>query len=204
VDLICESGPFLQLTNNKMSKENIIWNLEIRKISDLKSHPKNPRKFTEKGLQDLEESIKSIGKAQPLNINKDNVVLSGNARLKVLKKLKIKEVEVYVASRELSEKEEQEILIRLNKNIAGEFDYEMLQSDFEIDDLMDWGFEAEDFEGIDDLEDDEIFEDQAPALKKVSVAKRGDLWELGPHKLLCGDATLIDELEKLLGGGGNG
>lgn len=122
-----------------MSK--IEWHIEKRKIDEIKPHPKNPRLFTEKGMKDLDKSISKIGMAQPININIDGTILSGHARLMTLQKKGVQEVDVYVPSRELTEKEQEEVLIRMNANTAGEWDFEKLANEWESLELVDYGFE---------------------------------------------------------------
>lgn len=122
-----------------MSK--IEWHIEKRKIDEIKPHPKNPRLFTEKGMKDLDKSISKIGMAQPININIDGTILSGHARLMTLQKKGIQEVDVYVPSRELTEKEQEEVLIRMNANVAGEWDFEKLANEWESLELVDYGLE---------------------------------------------------------------
>ena len=135
--------------------EKIEWHVEKRKIEDLKPHPENARIFTEKGMADLKKSINSIGMAQPINITTDNTVLSGHARLMALKDQGVEEVDVYVPSRELTAKEQQEVLIRMNANIAGIFDWDKAANIFEMQDLLDWGCEIPDLEVSDEKKEKE-------------------------------------------------
>lgn len=148
----------------KMS-EKITWHIEKRNIDELKPHPDNARIFTEKGMADLKKSINSIGMAQPINITLDNTVLSGHARLMALKDQGVTEVDVYVPSRELTAKEQQEVLIRMNANIAGIFDWDKAANIFEMDDLTDWGCEIPDMDVKD--EDDNTKEDEKIIDKKI-------------------------------------
>lgn len=140
----------------------IKWHIEKRKISDLKHFEKNPRIANKENLKKLNESIKSIGMAQPINITSNNVVLSGNMRLEVLKQQGVKEVEVYVPDTELTEEQQKEIVIRMNSNIAGDWDYDMLANEWEVEDLQDWGLEIRGFENI-EIEDEEV---EATPIKK--------------------------------------
>lgn len=120
---------------------DIKWTLEKRSIDELKPHPENPRVFTEKGMKDLGKSIDKIGMAQPINITPEGIVLSGHARLMALKQKGIKDVDVYVSNRSLTPQEQKEVLIRMNANIAGDWDMEKLANQFEIDDLVSWGLD---------------------------------------------------------------
>lgn len=117
----------------------ITWKIEKRKIDDLKGFKKNPRKFTEKGLKDLKKSLEKLGDANLITINADNTILGGHARIQVMKELGYKEVDVKVPTKMLNEKQCEEVVIRLNADNAGEWDLEKLQSEFNIEELDDWG-----------------------------------------------------------------
>lgn len=117
------------------------WKLINVPVKDLKEFPGNPRKLTKKGMQDLENSIKKFGVAEPIVINADMTIIGGHGRKKTLEKLNVKEVDCYIPDRALTEQEYKELNIRLNKNIAGEFDFDILANEFEIDELLQWGFE---------------------------------------------------------------
>jgi ParB-like chromosome segregation protein Spo0J len=69
------------------------------------------------------------------------MICGGHGRKKILERLGIKEVDCYIPSRKLTQKEFDELNIRLNKNIAGEWDFDILANDFELPDLIEWGFE---------------------------------------------------------------
>ena len=173
----------------------IKWNIEKRNLDDLKGYDKNPRKFTDKGLKDLEKSLKNCGDANIITINKDNTVLGGHARLTVMKQLGYTEVDVKVPEKKLTEKQCQEVVIRLNANTAGEWDLDKLKADFEIEELQDWGLDV-DF-AIE--EEKEVIEDEVPE-EVETRCKLGDIWQLGEHRLMCGDSTKVDDVEKLMGG----
>ena len=114
-------------------------------------------------MKDLNRSIKSIGMAQPVNITPDGVILSGHARVLALKEQGIDEVDVYIPNRELSEKEQHEVLIRMNANIAGIFDWDKAANVFEMEDLIDWGCEIPDLEVKEEKQDD-----QEPTPEEIS------------------------------------
>jgi DNA modification methylase len=178
---------------------NIEWSLEKRDINSLKPYDNNPRNFTEKGLEDLGKSLDNIGMAQALNITKDGVVLSGNARLSVLKKKGVQYVDAYVPSRELTEAEQQEVVIRMNANQAGEWDNDLLEDNFDKGDLEEWGLddiewsEQEPAEGLTD-------DDEVPEVAEEPTAQKGDIWLLGDHRLMCGDSTDPADVALLMNG----
>lgn len=126
-------------------KNKMNWKLKRIKVSELKEFNKNPRQFTTKGMEDLKKSISKFGIAEPIVCNNDFEIIGGHARKKTLEELGIEEVDVYFPDNKLSEKEIKELNIRLNKNVAGEFDFSILENEFEIPDLLEWGFEEEDF-----------------------------------------------------------
>lgn len=140
----------------KMVKKRITWQIEKRKLADLKPHPKNPRQFTEKGMKDLENSINSIGFMQPININQDGTILSGHARTLKLKQMDETEVDVYVPDRLLTPKQEEEVLVRANANTAGQWDFEILANEFEDFELQEWGLEIPNLETEDNVEENEV------------------------------------------------
>ena len=184
-----------------MIQKRITWKIEKRKLADLKPHPKNPRQFTEKGMKDLENSINSIGFMQAININQDGTILSGHARTLKLKEMGESEVDVYVPDRMLTHKQEEEVLVRANANTAGKWDWELLANNFELAEINDWGLEIPDMEiGVEaeELEAKEDDFDAEPPANPITVL--GDLYEIGEHRLLCGDSTCSDTVAKLMDG----
>lgn len=177
------------------------WNLKKIKVSDLKENPKNPRKLTVKGLNDLEKSIKKFGVAEPLVVNTDLMLCGGHGRKKILERLNITEVDCYLPEKKLSQKEFNELGIRLNKNIAGEFDFDILANEFELPELLEWGFEEKELDLNLWNEIDETKLDEVPEVPKVAVSKLGDLFEIdGKHRVMCGDSTKAEDVEKLMDG----
>jgi site-specific DNA-methyltransferase (adenine-specific) len=134
----------------------IKWTVETRKLSELKAYEQNPRRITEKGLNDLIKSLELFGLAEPIVINRDDTIIGGHARVQALKRIKGKavKVEVYVPDRLLDDKEVQELCVRLNKNVAGAFDFDMLANQFDARDLVAWGFNEEEL-GIGEPEAEE-------------------------------------------------
>lgn len=133
-------------------EKRIVWSVENRLISTLSPHPNNPRIITETGLKQLGESFDEIGFAQPVNINIDGTILSGHARVMRLKEEGVKSVDCFVPDRKLTPAQEQAVIIRMNKNVAGQWDFNMLGNNFNIDNLKDWGFEDHELIGIGNLD----------------------------------------------------
>ena len=173
-------------------------------ISKLKPATYNPRKWNVSALSQLKESIERFGMIDPIICNSasasKNVVIGGHMRLKVIKDLGYKEAPVVFVNIPDLEKEK-ELNIRLNKN-TGEWDFEKLKL-FDFGNLLDIGFDADELNSFwtENLEvQDEEFdvEEELQKIKKPKT-KLGDIIELGPHKLICGDSTNPDVLKRLFG-----
>tara|TARA_R100000655_G_scaffold19662_1_gene40900 strand:+ start:3002 stop:4078 length:1077 start_codon:yes stop_codon:yes gene_type:complete len=157
----------------------------------------NPRQLTDEQYQQLKDSITRFGLVDPIIVNehidRKNIIVGGHQRAKVAKKLNIEEVPCVFVN--LPYEKERELNVRLNKNTGG-WDYDILADMFDLDELIDWGFKEEELVGFDaeievegKIDDDEIPEDVEP------VCKLGDIWELGNHRLLCGD--VLKSINKL-------
>jgi DNA modification methylase len=132
-------------------------------------------------------------------INKDNIVLGGNMRLKALKELGYKEVpdEWVKRAEDLSEEEQRQFIIKDNVGF-GEHDWEMLANEWDVEQLEDWGLDMPSFETDEVLEAEEDDFDTTPPEEPITVL--GDLYEIGEHRLLCGDSTDSDQVSKLMNG----
>ncbi len=119
---------------------NIQWTIKKVKVSDLLEYQHNPRTLSDSKLKHLEDSIRKFGVAEPLVANTDNVICGGHGRRRILMRLNIKEVDCYFPNEKLNEKDFDELNIRLNKNTAGSFDYDMLGNRFDVSELSDMGF----------------------------------------------------------------
>lgn len=179
-----------------------------RKLSDIKKLDGNPRKITQEQLETLKQSIernKDYFEARPLilsNRTGELIVIAGNQRYEACKQLGIEECPT-VLLEGLTEEREKEIIIRDNVS-NGEWDEELLQEwDSEL--LNDWGVDISDMkcfeEPVSEAEEDDFDEDTDEI---EPVCKEGDLWQLGEHRLLCGDSTKPECMEILSGGGEDG
>ena len=178
--------------------DSITWISDKRELAQLIPATYNPRKLTEKQTKDLNSSLSKFNLADPIIINIDNTIIGGHQRIKVLQSQGIETVDVRIPNRKLTEAEEKELNLRLNKNL-GEWDFDLL-SDFDEDMLKDVGFDADELEDIFqiDLEPEEK-DDKVPEERETDI-KLGDMFQLGEHRLLCGDATKKDDVEKLMQG----
>ena len=126
--------------------------IEEIEISKLKPAKYNPRQISTKQYNDLKKSIERFGLVDPIIVNKDNTVIGGHQRLKIIKSLGEKTIGCIVL--DLNKEKEKELNIRLNKN-TGDFDFDILSSEFDINELVDWGFKHIDLGlNIDKIDED--------------------------------------------------
>ena len=124
----------------------IKWTVETRKLSKLKAYEKNPGQIAEKGLNDLIKSLEPFGLGERIVFNRDDTIIGGHARVQGLKRIhkgKVLKIDVYVPDRLLDEREVAELCIRLNKNVAGVFDFDMFANECDPRDLIAWGLSEE-------------------------------------------------------------
>lgn len=173
------------------------WTTQQRKVNDLIPYAANPRQMTEKQNADLKKSLEKFDLVEIPAINTDGLILAGHQRLRLMQALGRGDevIDVRVPDRTLTDKEVQEYNIRSNKN-TGEFDFDILANSFETSDLLDWGFDEKDLKIDMDTEEDDF--DTTPPVEPVT--KVGDLYQLGNHRLLCGDATKTEDVERLMEG----
>ena len=181
--------------------KKITWKIEKRKIADLKPAGYNPRRLTEKQREELTKSIQEFGQVEPVVINLDGTVIGGHQRIKIYADLEIENCDAMKPSRQLKKKEEKELNLRLNRN-TGDWDWEKLKAEFDIEELMNVGFDEEElsylWDDVTTLDDDNFdFDKTIAEIQKTSI-KPGDLFRLGNHKLLCGDATKLEDAKKLM------
>lgn len=122
----------------------IKWKLENRKLSTLTPYEKNPRIIKGKGFDDLKKSLDEFGLATPLVINTDGVIVGGHARYNALIEVGEEFADCYVPDVTLTPEQVSRLNIRLNR-IAGQWDFEVLSSFFEEEELKDLGFDEHEF-----------------------------------------------------------
>ena len=170
------------------------------KISKVKGNPDNPRIIKNDKFKKLVKSIQEFPemlKLRPIVVDEDMMVLGGNMRLKASKDAGLKEVWIEVAEG-LTEEQKKEFIVKDNVGF-GEWEWDMLANEWDSVQLAEWGLDV--WENEDDkiaeaglIEDDEI-----PEVKESKV-KRGDIWQLGEHRIMCGDSTSSDDVAKLMNG----
>lgn len=167
-------------------------------ISDLIPYDNNPRK-NDNAVPDVAESIKQCGDLDPIEIDENNVILAGHTRLMALMEQGFTETDVI---RYTGLTEEQKKKYRILSNKTGEkalWDFDALAEELEgLDfDDYDFGFDI-DFD-LDEEEPTEIGEDEVPE-EVETRCKLGDIWQLGEHRLICGDSTEPAVIDRLMNG----
>ena len=183
--------------------------MEIKELSlkELKPAAYNPRKKLKKGDKEYEkikQSLLKFGYVDPIIVNKDMTVIGGHQRLTVLKDLDYETAKCVIV--DLPKEDEKALNIALNK-ITGQWDEALLadllldlqESDFNLD-LT--GFEPPEIDDIlSNVHDKELSEDEFDVeeeLKKPTVSRHGDIWQLGKHRVICGDSTKAETYKQLL------
>jgi DNA modification methylase len=173
-------------------------NIEIVKISTVKSNPNNPRVIKDDKFNKLVQSIKDFPlmlEIRPIVVNDDMIVLGGNMRLKACKEAGLKDVPIIKAS-DLTEDQQREFIIKDNVGF-GEWDWEQLK-DWDGEELEAWGLDMPEFDVTELEAEEDDFEVPEGGIETDIVL--GDLFEIGEHRLLCGDSTDSDQVAKLMNG----
>ena len=181
-------------------------NIVNLKVEELIPYINNPRNNTE-AVDKVAASIKEFGFKVPIVIDKDNVVVTGHTRLLASKKLGLEEVPCVIAD-DLTDAQIKAFRIADNKvSEYAEWDEELLkleleqleEMDFDLDELnIDYSdFDLDIGEDIEEIEPEEV---EVPEVPEEPKAKLGDIYQLGNHRLMCGDSTSIDDVSKLMNG----
>jgi DNA modification methylase len=172
--------------------------IEKKKLSELTPAPYNPRQSTAKQEKHLKASLEKFGVVEPIIFNKQTgYIVGGHFRVRELKKLGYKEIECVIV--DLSEEDEKELNIRLNAN-TGEWDWDMLANEWDAVELEEWGLEVPNFEAEEQILEAEEDDYEVPDGGIETDIVIGDLFEIGEHRLLCGDSTDSDAVAKLMNG----
>lgn len=172
---------------------------EIIKIDFIKVNPNNPRLIKDDKFKKLVQSIidfPQMLEIRPIVVNADMIILGGNMRYKACKEAGIKEIPVIIADN-LTEEQQKEFLIKDNVS-GGEWDWDILANEWKVEQLTDWGLDIPDF-AVKEIDADEDDFDVPEGGIETDIVL-GDLFEIGEHRLLCGDSTDSDAVAKLMNG----
>jgi DNA modification methylase len=172
-------------------------------LKALKEYGRNPRRMSKDQFGSLVKSIKEDGYHQRLIVNQDGTIIGGHQRKKALKEAgyeSVDKIPVLMPNRQLNEEEFKRLNVRDNLPF-GEFDFDMLTSDFDIDELKEWGMPENWLPEIEELPTEGLTDDDAiPDTPLAPKTTPGDIYRLGNHRLMCGDSTCIDSVDKLMCG----
>ena len=168
-------------------------------INTVKANPNNPRIIKDDKFAKLVKSINEFPQMlnlRPIVVNDDMVVLGGNMRLKACKEAGLKEIPIIKAS-ELTEQQQKEFIVKDNVGY-GEWDWNDLANNWDAEQLQDWGLDIPGFDAIEVEAEEDDFAVPDGGIETDIVL--GDLFEIGEHRLLCGDSTDSDQVALLMNG----
>ena len=167
------------------------------KIAEVKENPNNPRILKDDKFKKLVKSLKEfpeMANVRPLVLNKENIILGGNMRFKAMKEAGWKEVPVQIV--DWSIEKQNEFIIKDNVGF-GEWDWDILANEWNTEELTEWGLDIPDFAQKELEAEEDDFEIPEEVTTDIVL---GDLFEIGEHRLLCGDSTDSDQVAKLMNG----
>jgi DNA modification methylase len=167
-------------------------------INKIKSNPNNPRVIKDDKFKKLVQSLKDLpemAQVRPIVVNQDMIVLGGNMRLKAMKEAGWKEAPVAVV--DWDEDKQRQFIIKDNVGF-GEWDWDMLANEWDAESLGEWGLDVPQMNETEIEAEEDDFDVPEGGIKTDIVL--GDLFEIGEHRLLCGDSTDSDAVARLMNG----
>lgn len=185
-----------------------LTDLELNK-GQVEGLPSNPRQWGRGELDNLVKSIREtpeLLEARGLIVwpyGGKYIILGGNMRFSALREMNAKDAPCYVLPKDTPMEKLREIVIKDN-GAFGSWDYDMLANEWDDLPLSDWGVPAWSTEDVElesvsakDVQEDDFDEDK----DHIEVrCKKGDVWQLGDHRLMCGDSVSLEDVKKLMGG----
>lgn len=177
--------------------------IETADINTIKPYENNPRKLKDSAIDKVAMSLKEYGFRQPIVVDKDRIIVVGHTRYRASKKLGFKEVPITIADN-LTPEQINAYRIADNRTAEeSEWDSELLK--MEIKDLEDKDFKLDLLGFNEDQLNDMLFEekqgltdeDEVPEAPEEPISKLGDIWKLGNHRVMCGDSTMLNDIDKL-------
>ena len=188
---------------------SITWHNDTRRLADLIPWEHNPKQLTKEQGEALRVSIDKFGLALPLLISPDDDIYDGHQRQALMEQMSDygpdAVVDVRVSSRQLTWDEQRELVIRLRENQAG-WDFDALGNIYDVEELSTWGFPEWKIEELmpeaepDPVDDPGPQVDKAEELRAKWGVESGQMWQLGEHRIICGDCTDPAVVERVMGG----
>ena len=185
-------------------------NVELKNVDEIRPYEKNPR-INDGAVDAVVKSIKEFGFRQPIVVDADGVIIVGHTRWKAAKKMGLEKVPVHVAI-DLTPEQIKAYRIADNKtNEIADWDYELLPIELSELQNMDFdlsllGFDDSELEALLNGKEDDVVTDgmtdpnEVPEAPEEAVSKRGEIYQLGNHRLMCGDSTNHDDVKALMNG----
>jgi DNA modification methylase len=173
-------------------------NIEWVKTKDIIPNENNPRILKDDKFKKLVQSIKDFPEMleiRPIVVNNEMMILGGNMRWKAIQEIGIKEIPI-IKAENLTEEQQREFLIKDNVGF-GEWDWDALANDWNPEELNEWGLDVPNMDVTELEAEDDNFEE--PETIETDIVL-GDLFEIGEHRLLCGDSTDSDSVARLMDG----
>lgn len=173
--------------------------IEVLPITTIKEYENNAKLHPREQIEQIKKSIQEFGNNDPIAIDENNVIIEGHGRYMALKELGFSEIEVIKLTHLTEEKKKAYILAHNKLTMNTDFDIQLLNEELGdiIDiDMSDFGFDLSFDDEEDEVVEDE-FDDTPPEEPK---SKLGDIYQLGRHRLMCGDSTSVEDVERLMGG----
>jgi len=179
----------------------ITWTEKKVKLSEVFPSDYNPRKISEHDFKALKRSLNEFGQSHSIVCNKNMAIIGGHQTLKAAKELEWEFINISIPKNQIPKHKEKALNLALNR-IHGEWDDDLLAGilqELDAEDILLSGFEEDE---IDDILDEinEIEEDEVPETPEEPTAKLGDIYQLGTHRLMCGDATVKEDVDRLMDG----
>lgn len=172
--------------------------IEYIPIDELKEYENNAKLHPQEQIEQIKNSIKEFGMNDPIGIWKDNIIIEGHGRLMACKELGMTEVPIIRLDDLTDDQRKAYTLIHNQTTMNTGFDLDILNEELaSIDlDMSDFGFDEIELDDIE--EEQEIVEDEVPEVPEEPKAKLGDIYQLGKHRLMCGNSLSKQDVEKLL------
>lgn len=174
--------------------------VEYIPINSIIPYENNAKIHTDEQIEQIKRSIKEFGMNDPIGIWQDNIIIEGHGRLMACKELGMEEVPVIRLDNLTDDQRKAYTLIHNQTTMNTGFDLDILNEELENIELDMSLFGFDDFDFAIDLDDAEIIEDEVPEVPEEPKAKLGDIYQLGNHRLMCGDSTSADDVNKLMNG----
>ena len=194
-------GLLLKNISKSIMEQNLTWHTEGRKVSALLPHKKTPRTISKEQMERLKRSLEKYNLVEIPAVDLDGTILAGHQRIKVLQVLGRGDetIDVRVPNRKLTKDESERYMIGSNA-IHADWDFDLLK-EFDVSLLVDLGFDQHE---LDEVWNKNLAKDTFDVEKELEKIKKpttklGDIIELGRHRLICGDSTKHETLERLFG-----